>query len=143
MTRAERLAELRELFMAAPEASSTRVMALVGSLLLVSLVLWLVRRRTLREEYTPIWLAVAVTIAAISIWPSLLMALTRLVGAWTPRSTLFFFGLAFLVAISLNYAVRLSRLTLQLKNLSQEMALLRERVERGDGPASPGVSSRM
>ena len=51
-------------------------------------------------------------------------------GAWTPRSTLFFFSQAFLVAICLNYAVRLSGLSLQLKNLSQELALLRERVER-------------
>ncbi len=90
MTEAERLAELREIFMGAPEAVSTRILALVASLTLAIIVLWLVRRRTLREEYTPIWLAVAGAIAAISIWPGLLLALTRLVGAWTPRSTLFF-----------------------------------------------------
>ena len=65
MTQAERLAELRELFMAAPEATSTRIMALLGSLLLVGFVLWLVRRGRLREEYTPIWVGVAFGIAAI------------------------------------------------------------------------------
>ena len=140
MTRAERLAELRELFLLAPEAASTRALALVGSLVLVFFVLWLVRRRTLREEYTPIWLAVAVSIAAVSIWPQLLLALTRAVGAWTPRSTLFFLAISFLMAICLNYAVRLSKLTLQLKNLSQELALLRERVESARGSAA-GVSS--
>ena len=130
MTQAERLADLRELFMSAPEAMSTRILALVASLALAAVVLWLVHRRTLREEYTPIWLSVSAAIAAISIWPDLLIQLTRLVGAWTPRSTLFFFSQAFLVAICLNYAVRLSGLSLQLKNLSQELALLRERVER-------------
>jgi hypothetical protein len=137
MTRAERIAELRDLFMSAPEAASTRAIALVGSLALLVLVLWLVRRRTLREEYTPIWMAVAVAVAAIGLWPGLLLAATRAIGAWTPRSTLFFFALVFLVGISLHYAVRLSALTLQLKNLSQELALLRDRVERG-----PAVSSR-
>ena len=134
MTEAERIADLRELFMAAPEATSTRVMALLASLLLVSFVLWLVRRGHLREEYTPIWIAVAFGIAAISIWPGLLLALTRAIGAWTPRSTLFFFGLAFLVAVCLNYAVRLSSVTLQLKNLNQEIALLRERVDTAPSP---------
>ena len=47
-----------------------------------------------------------------------------------------------LVAICLNYAVRLSGLTLQLKNLSQEIALLRERVERGDAPVATPPGSR-
>jgi hypothetical protein len=134
MTEAERIAELRELFMSAPEAGSTRAIAVVGSLLLVALVLWLVRRRTLREEFTPIWMAVAVGVVAVGLWPALLLAITRAIGAWTPSSALFFFALAFLVAISLHYAVRLSALTLQVKNVSQELALLRERVERGGAP---------
>jgi Uncharacterized conserved protein (DUF2304) len=43
------------------------------------------------------------------------------VGAWTPSSALFFFGELFLLAICLNYAVRLSGLTLQVKNLAQEL----------------------
>jgi hypothetical protein len=131
MNEADRIAELRELFMSAPEAASTRAIALAGSLMLFALVLWLVRRRSLREELTPIWIAVAVAVAAVGVWPALLRAVTRAIGAWTPSSALFFFALVFLMAISLHYAVRLSAMTLQLKNLSQEMALLRERVERG------------
>jgi drug/metabolite transporter (DMT)-like permease len=129
MTSEERLQELRQLFMDAPESASTRAIAIVLSLLLVAAVLWLVRRRTLREEYTPIWMAVAFGIAALSLVPPLLGWLTRAVGAWTPSSTLFFFGELFLLAICLNYAVRLSGLTLQLKNLAQELAVLRGELE--------------
>lgn len=135
MTQAERIAELRELFMSAPEAASTRAIALVGSLVLVALVLWLVRRRSLREELTPIWMAVAVAVAAVGLWPALLLAVTRAIGAWTPSSTIFFFALVFLMAISLHYAVRLSALTLQVKNVVQELALLRERV--GEHESAP------
>ena len=129
MTSEERLEELRRLFLEAPESGATRVLAIVLSLLLVTTVLWLVRRRTLREEYTPIWMGVAFGIAALSLVPPLLGWLTRAVGAWTPSSTLFFFGELFLLAICLNYAVRLSGMTLQIKNLAQELAVLRGELE--------------
>jgi tellurite resistance protein TehA-like permease len=93
-------------------------------------VLWLVRRRGLREEYTPIWLAVAFGLAVVSLRLDLLQLMTRAIGAWSPSSTIFFLGQVFLVAICLNYAVRLSRTSVQIKNLSQEIALLRADLER-------------
>lgn len=129
MTPEQRMAELRELFLTAPAPTETRVLAVVLSLALVATVLWLVKRRTLREEYTPIWLLVAFAIALVSIASPLLQALTRAIGAWTQSSALFFFGQLFLVAICLNYAVRLSQLTLQVKNLVQELAVLRAEFE--------------
>ena len=119
------LEDLRALFLEAPESASTRVLAVVLSLALVAVVMWLVRRRTLRAEYTPIWMLVAVSVTALSLFDPLLEWLTRAVGAWTTSSTLFFLGQIFLVAICLNYAVRLSGLTLQVKNLTQELAVLR------------------
>ena len=129
MTPELRMAELRELFLNAPAPAAPRLLAVVLSLALVAIVLWLVKRRTLREEYTPIWILVAFTIALVSLVSPLLQGLTRAIGAWTQSSALFFFGQLFLVAICLNYAVRLSRLTVQIKNLGQELALLRAEVE--------------
>ncbi len=61
----------------------------------------------------------------MSVFDGLLLTITRAIGAWTPSSTLFFFGELFLVAVCLHYAVRLSRLSLEVKNLSQEIALLK------------------
>lgn len=137
----QRFSEVREILMNAPESWTTRTLAIAGSLLLAGVVLTLVRRRTLREEYTPIWLVLALGTLVISVWREGLYALTRAVGAWTPSSTLFFFGQVFLLAICLNYAVRLSKLTLQVKNLSQELALLTARLPadagKGDGSKAP------
>ena len=124
-----RLIELRELLMLAPESTSTRVLFISLSLVLVATVLRLVKRRTLREEYTPIWLGVALAISVLSLSRPLLYFVTRSIGAWTPSSALFFFGELFLVAVCLNYAVRLSKLTLQMKNLAQELAVLRGELE--------------
>ncbi len=124
--------QLREAFLAAADPSSARVLALTCSLLLVSVVLWLVYRRGLREEYTPIWMGVALALVLVSVRLDWLYALTRAIGAWTPSSLIFFLGEVFLVVICLNYAVRLSRNGLEIKNLAQEIALLRARLERLD-----------
>jgi hypothetical protein len=55
----------------------------------------------------------------------LLVALTNLVGAVVPTSTLFFLFILYLALLCLHYSIRISRLTLQVKELAQEIALLR------------------
>lgn len=121
---------LRRLAIEQPEPGVTRVIAVVVSLGFLAAVLNLVRRGKLKEEYTPIWVLVALGIMGLSVWFDGLRLITRLVGAWTPSSTLFFFGLLFLLVLCLNYAVRLSGMSAQLKVLAQEVSLLRAELER-------------
>lgn len=129
MNEAITLEQLRELFLNAPDSEIARFMAIVGSVALSAVILFLVRTRRLREEYTPIWMGVAVALLVLSFRMDLLRAITRAIGAWTYSSTLFFMGELFLVVICLNFAVRLSRTSLQLKTLGQEVALLRSRLD--------------
>lgn len=135
---AERLNELRELFLSAPESESTRALAIAVSLILFVTVLWLVRRGSLREEYTPIWMGIATGLLLVSLREGVLAWLTRAIGAWTQSTTVFFFGELCLVAVCLSYGVRLSRAGLQIKNLAQEVALLRTELAR-IAPAQAGA----
>ena len=116
---------LKRMLFEQPDAPATRIVALLVSTIFLVAVLDLVRRGRLREEYTPIWTVVGVGIMFLSVWFGAIRFITRAVGAWTPSSTLFFFGEVFLLVLCLNYAVRLSALTLQVKLLAQELALLR------------------
>jgi hypothetical protein len=141
VSQTEQLEQLRELFLAAPESHASRVLAITFSLVLVASVLWLVRRRHLREEYTPIWMIVAAALVVVSLRVEVLQAITRAIGAWTLSSTLFALAQLFLVLICLNYSVRLSKNGLQLKNLAQEVALLRAELE-GARRATGGVEGR-
>lgn len=126
----ETLQQLQRLLLENPESTSTRVAALLVSTVFLGAVLTLVRRGKLREEYTPIWTVVALAIMVLSVWFDGLRYITRMVGAWAPSSTLFFFGVLFLLVLCLNYAVRLSSLTLHVKLLAQELAILRSELER-------------
>ena len=132
---------LRRLAIEQPESPATRVLAIGLCTAFLIAVLVLVRRGRLREEYTPIWLAVAAGLLLVSMRFDVLKAITRAIGAWTPSSTLFFFGLVFLLTVCLNYAVRLSGLSLQVKLLAQEVALLRQKLAAAptDGDAAAGA----
>ena len=120
---------LKQLLFEQPDAPSTRIVALLVSVVFLVAVLDLVRRGRLREEYTPIWTVVGAGMVVLSVWFGAIRFITRAVGAWTPSSTLFFFGEVFLLVLCLNYAVRLSALTLQVKLLAQELALLRSNAD--------------
>ncbi len=108
-----------------PDLGPVQLVIVGLSLALLVLVLWLVRRGHLREEYTPIWVAASLGAVVVTVFEGLLRALARAVGAWTLSSALFFFAVVFLIFISLQYAARLSRLSLEVKNLTQEIALLK------------------
>ncbi|MEO2167859.1 MAG: DUF2304 domain-containing protein [bacterium] len=128
---------LRQFALAQPEETSTRILAILLCLALLISVLALVHRGRLREEYTPIWVVVSLGMMLVIGSFDVLRGLTSFVGAWTPSSTLFFFGLVFLLVLSLNYAVRLSGMSLQLKLLAQEVALLRQRLGEVGADPSP------
>jgi len=55
------------------------------------------------------------------------------VGAVVPTSTLFFLCILYLALLCLHYSIRISHLTHRVKDLAQEVALLRAHLERPEG----------
>lgn len=113
-----------------PDLGWEQILIVGFSLMLLLVVLWLVRQNRLREDYTPIWLFASLAAFVLAVSQDLLHLLAWSLGAWTLSSALFFLAIVFLILICLQYAVRLSRLHLQVKNLSQEVALLRALLDK-------------
>ena len=121
----------------------TRVVAIGGSLVILLLVIELVRRRRLKEEYSVLWVVTALVLLALSIWYQALLGITELVGAVLPSSTLFFFGLAFALLMLLHFSVRISQLERRITVLIQELGLISVREGGGDGePTRPPADTR-
>ncbi|MCX5909668.1 MAG: DUF2304 domain-containing protein [Deltaproteobacteria bacterium] len=108
-----------------------KIFAIIASILIVLVVVELVRRRKLQEEYSWLWLVTGAFIILLVGWYDLLVFITHLIGAIAPTTTLFIFGLIFLMLISLHYSIQISRLSRQVKNMAQELAILRGQI---DGP---------
>ena len=101
-----------------------RIIAILICVLLVAYVFELVRRRHLSEEYSMGWLVAGCLMLILSVSEGILVWISNLVGATLFTSTLFFFGLVFLVTICLHFSIRISSLTNQVRTLTQHMGIL-------------------
>lgn len=110
-----------------------QVIAVVGCVLLFLSVLELVRRRRLKEEYSILWMVVSFGMGLLAAWSDALLAITRLVGAYSANSVIFFSAILFLMGLVLHLTVRTSGLAEQNKDLAQVVALLSRRIEELEG----------
>ena len=119
--------------------SRTQAIFAFGAVAMVIVVLELVRRRRLSEEYSLLWVMATTVIAILGFSTPLLTWITRALGFLGESSTTFAFGLAFSLAMLLYLSLKLSRLGFENHALTRDLALLRHEVEslrrdRGDAP---------
>lgn len=110
--------------------SRAQLVSALGAVVLAVVVLDLVRRRRLAEEYSLLWVVASVLGAVLGFSTPVLQAITRSLGIRYETSTVFFFGLVFATATLLYLSVRLSRLGQDHLTLTRELAFLRHEVER-------------
>ena len=101
-----------------------KLFAVLACLAIIVFIIEMVRRRKLREEYSWLWILTGSTLLALVLWYDLLVIISNLIGAVLPTTTLFILGIIFLMLISLHYSIKISTLTDQVKNLTQEIAIL-------------------
>ena len=103
----------------------------VGAALIALLVvLELVRRRHLSEEYSLLWLGTAVLMLILGLWRELLHSLAALVGIYDPSNLLFLLAAFFMLFIQLYFSTVITRLTQESKESAQQIALLRLELEQ-------------
>lgn len=119
---------------------SQKIFALIICCLVFVVTINLVRKRKLREEYSVLWLVTSLLMFVLVLRYEWLVALTGFIGAGLPTTTLFICSIIFLMLIAVQFSIKISGLTEQIKNLAQENALLRadltesSRLEKETGP---------
>jgi len=105
---------------------SQKIFALLICCFVFVVTINLVRKRKLREEYSVLWLATSILMFVLVLRYEWLVALTAFIGAGLPTTTLFICSTIFLILIAVQFSIKISHLTDQVKNLAQENALLRQ-----------------
>ncbi len=114
-----------------------QVFALIAGGAIFVLIIELIRRRMLREEYSWLWFATGFVMFLVVVWYDLLVEISDLIGARVVTTTLFLFALLFLILINIHYSIKISALTNQVKDLAQALALQRAQDEEKASPDSP------
>jgi hypothetical protein len=116
-----------------------QIVAIVAAAVLLSVLLELVRRRSLLERYALLWLLSALVLLALSVWRGLLETVADAIGVAYPPNALFLIAFGFVLVLLLHFSLAVSRLSDQTKVLAQRLALLEETVhaERDAAAGSP------
>ncbi len=114
-------------------------LALLGLLLVINLV----RTRRLKEEFAILWLLTGATLVLLPVFVDVVDAISYAVGIEYPPALVFLIALLCVIFILFQFSVSISRYSEQIKVLSQEIALLRERVRQLERHSGPGQAANV
>ena len=115
------------------DLTRSKIWTVAMGLVLLGIVLHLVRKRKLKEEYALLWIAMGLTGILLASWRGLVFAFSFAIGIADPANAFFLLSLLFLIVILIHFSVVVSETTEKTRILAQEVALLRwenERLER-------------
>jgi hypothetical protein len=105
-----------------------QVIAITVSGSIFIIIIELIRRNRLKEQYSLVWLAASALLIVFSVWRGLLHFIARSLGIYYPPSFLFLLAIFFLIVLLLHFSVILSSLSEKNKRLAQEIGILKEKL---------------
>lgn len=104
---------------------NVRIQVIIAILVLCFLLIigGMIRNKSLELRYSLAWIAVGCGILVLDLFPGLMEHLAQLLGIASPVNMLFFLGFCFSLIIILTLTIAMSRMSVRIKNLAQEVAL--------------------
>jgi hypothetical protein len=116
---------------------TTQYIAIVVSISLFLYILFLVRNKKIKEEYSLLWLFSSVVFIFFSIWRHGLEYFAKLIGIAYPPAALFLILLLAVFLILIEFSINISKLAEKNKILAQELALLKHELEKSETAEKP------
>lgn len=107
-------------------------LSIMFSVLFLLIVIELVRKNKLQERYSLLWILMSIILLVLSSTPVIIEAISRWLDIKNPPSLLFLFGLGYLILYNLGTTVTVSRQSERIIRLTQELALLRQKITDKD-----------
>lgn len=106
-----------------------QIIAIIASFVFLFLIIELIRKKKIKEQYSLLWLFFAVIFVLISIFKEILESLAHILGiAYTPAAFLLVL-IAAVILILIQYSIVISSLSEKNKNLIQEVGLLKMQLD--------------
>ena len=111
---------------------SLRLQIIIGVLLILFVIVLvnMVRKEKIELRYALPWSLMIVALFIMDLFPSIPGRLAEMVGIELSVNMLFFLGFVFALCIIFTQSLSISRNQKKVKQMAQEIALLKERIER-------------
>ena len=109
-----------------------QIISIAGSLFFTFFILELIRRKKLKEAYALIWVIMSVLFFILACWVDGLKYVSDLIGIQYAPATLFLVLLVTVILILIQFSVIISSQVDKIKSLSQELALIKEKISKLD-----------
>lgn len=109
-----------------------KIFLLVCLLLVFVFVMNEIKKKKLVLQYTLSWLFLIVGLAVVILIPEVLNIISSLIGIAVPVNTIFFLGFLFALIIIFNLTSAVSKMSVEITRLTQELALLKKKAEEDE-----------
>jgi len=113
-----------------PVTERVQFLSLVGSVLLLSFIIRLIRKGSLKAGYSLLWFLVGGLMLLFSLSTNLLFWLSGFLGVYYAPAALFSVLLIGLILLSIHFSVEISKHERRIKRLSQENSLLKNALKK-------------
>ena len=105
-----------------------QIIIAIGVLVALSVIVNMIRQKKLELRYALAWLFVGCGVLILDCFPWLIDWMSKQLGIASPVNMLFFLGFCFSLVIIFVLTVAISRMSIRIKQLAQEVALLTDEV---------------
>lgn len=107
---------------------NSRIQIIIGIVIIIalSIIINMIRQKKLELRYALSWLGVGTSILVLDCFPQLITNISKMLGIASPINMLFFFGFCFSLIIIFSLTIAISRMSIRIKELTQEIALFEE-----------------
>lgn len=105
-----------------------KIQIIVAGFIIFSLayIVNMIRKKALELRYALAWIGVGVGVLVLDIFPGLMEIISKMLGIADPVNMLFFLGFCFSLIIIFVLTVAISRMSIRMKQLAQELALYKK-----------------
>ena len=105
------------------------IVSIIISLGFLLFVIQQVRKKRLSEAYSLLWVGTGIVFITVSAWPQLLGHISNFIGIQYPPATLFLLLIVCMLLLCFQFSILLTVRSKQTKRLTQEIALLKNKLE--------------
>ncbi len=107
-----------------------QIISIIGSTAFLITIIELIRKKQLKEAYAIIWLIFGLLFMFFSCWRKALDYISEIIGIYYPPAMLFLLLIIAITLILIQFSVVISKQNDQIRALTQEIALLKEKNDK-------------